>query len=312
MNAKSMVPEAVVAHALSLSKHMSVEQVFQLMVDNCIAHIRANEVAVEQGQGMENLHQMRVGLRRLASACKLFGDCFLLPAELEQGLDALQAQLGHARDWEVMLEHTLAPLWDATPELDLLEALLREHSAAWQLDAMAVVASGDYSRLLDAVCDWSERQGWRDNWSVQSQKIALAPIARMADRIVKQRRQVLLKRVQKLRRADNQTRHRVRIAAKKVRYGSEFLQSLYRGRKVHQYLQALKGLQDGLGALNDLAVAEHLLWQLVGERPTLAACVNEVGYFLAHRVKAEKRKLPGLWKKFCNASVPRRHGDGAK
>ena len=55
-------------------------------------------------------------------------------------------------------------------------------------------------------------------------------------------------------------RHRLRIALKKLRYATEFFEALYR-KSTRPYLAALKDLQDGLGHLNDVAVAQGLARQ---------------------------------------------------
>src|SRR3546814_11189111 len=61
-------------------------------------------------------------------------------------------------------------------------------------------------------------------------------------------------------------RHEVRKDAKKLRYASEFFTSLFdrkRERRRHKkFVAALEGVQDKLGALNDLATAPQLLEQL--------------------------------------------------
>jgi hypothetical protein len=51
----------------------------------------------------------------------------------------------------------------------------------------------------------------------------------------------------------------VRIALKKLRYATEFFAVLYPTKHTKPYLGALKELQDDLGHLNDVAVAEQLI-----------------------------------------------------
>ena len=54
-------------------------------------------------------------------------------------------------------------------------------------------------------------------------------------------------------------RHELRIAVKKLRYLAEFYQPLFPRKHSKPYLAALKDLQDGLGHLNDIAVASRLI-----------------------------------------------------
>ena len=51
----------------------------------------------------------------------------------------------------------------------------------------------------------------------------------------------------------------MRIALKKLRYATEFFAALYPKKRTKPHLAALKELQDGLGHLNDVAVAERLI-----------------------------------------------------
>src|SRR5262249_31602066 len=58
-------------------------------------------------------------------------------------------------------------------------------------------------------------------------------------------------------------RHKLRIAGKKLRYAVEFFAGLFPGKKCARRrkaaLEALKALQDALGALNDITVREKLV-----------------------------------------------------
>ncbi|WP_024927386.1 MULTISPECIES: CHAD domain-containing protein [unclassified Mesorhizobium] len=63
--------------------------------------------------------------------------------------------------------------------------------------------------------------------------------------------------------ADDETRHEVRIVAKKLRYAAEFFEPLYKSKaeaKRHRrFITAMEDLQDLLGSLNDLATAPDML-----------------------------------------------------
>jgi len=76
-------------------------------------------------------------------------------------------------------------------------------------------------------------------------------------------------------------RHRIRIAAKKARYGIEFFADLLPGREVRQHLRRLGTLQEGLGKMNDAAVAEHLLDTLGTEEDIAEAAAFVRGYLTA-------------------------------
>ena len=61
--------------------------------------------------------------------------------------------------------------------------------------------------------------------------------------------------------------HRLRIGLKKLRYACEFFAPLYSGKKVGRYLKALRGLQNDLGHLNDVANVRGVVHALVKDAP---------------------------------------------
>jgi len=106
-----------------------------------------------------------------------------------------------------------------------------------------------------------------------------------------------------------QARHQVRLDAKKLRYSAEFFEHAFpkSGRRRRRFIEALKGLQDQLGALNDIAVAETIARHGVHGRGAvdLAFTAGEiVGELRAEEPRvveraveafAEFRKTPKFW-----------------
>ena len=60
-------------------------------------------------------------------------------------------------------------------------------------------------------------------------------------------------------------RHELRIRFKKLRYGTEFFASLFPGREVDRFRNVVARMQDLLGQLNDVAVAQHVLNDLLDD-----------------------------------------------
>jgi triphosphatase len=83
----------------------------------------------------------------------------------------------------------------------------------------------------------------------------------------------------------DEERHEVRKGAKRLRYGAEFLGSLFpskkRARRYGKFVKSLEKLQDQLGALNDMATAPSVLDRL-GLRDDPGA-----KRLLAHRKKSK-------------------------
>jgi len=74
--------------------------------------------------------------------------------------------------------------------------------------------------------------------------------------------------------ATPETRHAARLAAKKLRYATEFFASLYPTKRTRNYRRALAALQDELGLWNDTHVAARLAAELAGPQSPAAAAFS--------------------------------------
>jgi len=298
---------AIKAEPVELDAQMNIEQAFQVIVTNCLAQIQHNEPGVVQGTGPEAVHQMRVGLRRLRSALRLFGPLVPLGGELQSELDWLGTELGAARDWEVLAGSTLARLASACPgepELAQVQQAAMEQAVQRRQAAAAAVASQRYVRLLLNIAAWSTGARWRASLDAAAGEALAAPVDAWAREALARVHAKLRKRGKRLQRATPEQRHRLRIAAKKVRYATEFFRTLCAPRRVKTYLQVLAGIQDSLGGLNDAAVADGLLRQLAHDDGAPAQAAGFARGWLAGHLETDLRKLRKLWKRFASTRPP--------
>jgi CHAD domain-containing protein len=112
------------------------------------------------------------------------------------------------------------------------------------------------------------------------------------------------RRARDLAHADAPRRHRLRIAAKRMRYATEFFESLYPARQVRPFIKALAALQDVLGRLNDAAVAQQLLRELAQQQPAQALGAGFVCGLLSAREQQTRRKLCKRWKALRRTAPP--------
>jgi triphosphatase len=158
------------------------------------------------------------------------------------------------------------------------------------------VASPRFGKLVNMLEQWIEQRGWRDEITAKARTRLKMRVTAFASTILEQEQQRLLKRGRKLRQSDPAARHRVRIAAKRARYATEFFASLYPGKRVRPHVQALTAVQDELGWLNDAAVAGRLLDELDDDsqgaragaamaRGYLASCMEEGAPMVRKRLK---------------------------
>src|SRR5205814_3842551 len=90
--------------------------------------------------------------------------------------------------------------------------------------------------------------------------------------IIHRRHKRLVKDAARLDRLGPVERHRLRIAAKRLRYGVDAMASLFPRKRAERYLDVLVALQDALGNANDAVNALRLLAELApDERFTVFA-----------------------------------------
>jgi inorganic triphosphatase YgiF len=266
-------PPLVKAEPVRLKPAMCAEDALKAIAASCIAQIQGNEDGVMQDGDPEHLHQMRVGLRRLRSLLKMFEDAAPLPAGLDQELRWLGQELGAARDWEVLADDTLSQLMQAhpgEPALLPLQQAAQAEARARRATAGQALGSVRYARLMLRLIAWLHGERWRQDAAPEQLAALAAPVKRYARRVLKEGTRRMARRARKLAAADGPARHRLRIAAKRMRYTTEFFASLYSARQVRRFVRALSALQDTLGQLNDAAVARKAVRELAAPQPAQA------------------------------------------
>lgn len=298
---------AVKAAPLQLSPSMSVEEAFKAIINNCLSQIQANETGVTTQHDVESVHQMRVGLRRLRSALGMFKKVIVCPDELQDRLRWLGTELGAARDWDVLTEATLPTLQRKIAgkvSLKPISEATREVARKNHDTAAAAVLSPQYTELILMFYGWMQGDEWRASLTSAQRRTLSKPVSRFSDKTLLHDQERLLRRGIHLKGADPETRHQVRIAAKKTRYATEFFASLYPAKRVRPYVKALSGLQDELGWLNDAAVASKLLEELETAQPDLRGNIGFVRGYLACSTESDDVELCRLWTVFKPMPLP--------
>lgn len=292
------------AMPIELSFETTTEQAFVSVIGNCLAQVQGNETAVIAGPNPESIHQMRVGLRRLRFALRLFRPMAPCPAPLLAELKWLAAELGNARDWTVFEEVTLPTIMQSCPaetELTNLQQSVADTTREHESAAAAAVRSGRYTRLLlDLGC-------WMQGLIPAPTSLSAPPpsLQKFSTKTLKFWRRRLL--VQSKAMGDDGTdasRHQMRIAVKKLRYATEFLAALFLAKRVRPFVRALVALQDELGRHNDSVVGIGLLRQLAAERPELASPANFVQGYLVATMQGGHSRSTRIWKKFLDLDFP--------
>lgn len=306
------------ARPVALDEGLAAGAALRRVALACIAQMQANEDGFLAGGDPEYLHQLRVGLRRLRSCLGL-----VAVATAKEAVAPLAAEtrwlgnaLGPARDWDVFMTETLPPVASAFPSAPGLASfraraarVRRAHLAA----ARASIGSARYVELLlwlgeafarDDLAAFAPRAGAAPDGEPKPAPPGVdAPVTVFAAYVLQRRDKALRKRGKRVPDAPPAVRHEARIAAKKLRYAAEFFAALYPPRRVERFVEALEGLQDILGALNDAAVVGRLLDEVAaaGGKPVPANVDGLVRGWVAAHAAHELARFKRAWREFEGA-----------
>lgn len=262
-----------------------------------------HETGVLADEDPEELHQMRVGMRRLRTALSGFAPAIELPHEArEKQVAKVARHLGKLRDLDV-LKDLLSDLETA------LEGTERDtlSQAFTELEATRIAAAEKVQKKLHKDRYLNLKKGleqWLDQ--PQYQKVgAMTLDVVLPDLLLPQISQFLLHPgwlvgtklengniylLERLNQAEvashldvyGDTLHSLRKAAKRVRYQMELFTEFY-GETYAHYLKQTKQLQAVLGKIQDCFVLKEFLDEvfedsLAQKLPTLTTHLNQVRY----------------------------------
>ncbi|WP_188910880.1 CYTH and CHAD domain-containing protein [Salinarimonas ramus] len=267
---------------VALDPAMSAGAAFQAIARACLAQLVANEEALRSLGAPGAIHQSRVALRRLRAAISLFK--IVVEDERRRAVSAelkwMANALGAARDLDVQIATMVEPARAAEPDdpdLAHLAAAFAARREAALADAREASLGERYRLMLVDTAAWIEAGAWLEGERPQRD----APVAEFAARLLRKKRKRIAREGADLAALDADTRHEVRIEVKKLRYATEFFESVFatphvagetakearkQAKKAARkatarhaaMLSLLETLQEDLGALNDLAVGARM------------------------------------------------------
>ena len=223
------------------------------IVRTAYQHLRANQTGVLESENPEYVHQMRVAVRRLRSALRMFPQTTAEDLRSRHGaaLRTLARALGTVRDLDVFGQTALSALRDLSrPQARAVRAAIASRAGSARASAREYLQTPDYERLTARLALWlaAEPPDARGEGLMQ---LARRQLARLHKRVARG--------AARLDALDDAGRHRLRVQVKRARYAAEFFSRLYARDAVRPYAAALSELQDCLGSLTDINMARGLL-----------------------------------------------------
>jgi inorganic triphosphatase YgiF len=301
------------APVVPLAGELSPAEACRHIALSCLDHLLCNRDGAAIGTDPEYVHQMRVAMRRLYAALRLFSP--VIPKTFSSSLKALfkplMAQLGKARDLDVLQTEIVAPVRDALPDeprlTALAEVIARRHEQA-RAAAHAMLQSAAFGHdILQALQMLHQPLPTIAPTSAPEHPLSELSLTAFASQRLRRLGKQLLRHAREAKENDPTALHALRIAGKRLRYALEFFAPLAPQKKANDTLRQLIRLQNTLGQLNDLAQAGALLADCAGNDPQLREAVTLIGGWHGPRYTALRATLPAALKRLHHLRLPTLH-----
>ncbi len=255
------------AKKVTLKKHWTTCRAMRVIMSANLVHFEANLQGGVVGHDPEFVHQLRLSLRRMRSAVRIFK-----PTGIESivaDLKWLDATLGELRDFHIFTTKVLPPLCHAfaDPLVSNKVALAASREAGLKFNAVRdALTSERLTRALLAMNAWlATLTQWTYVGSFETMvgkdlcQRATISIERFSAKEIVQAQRKLVHFEHRVSELSSAARHRIRINGKRVRDTVEFFASLCGEKRVVALLKCLEAIQDQLGEANDYEVSKHLM-----------------------------------------------------
>lgn len=285
----------------ALAAQLPAGEALRLICRQQLQAIEQHRPGAMLGRDPEELHDLRVAVRRTRSAQREFRKFFPM-----ESLECFRAEFrwlgtvtGPVRDLDVYLEQL--PAYRALLPVETAEALepfrrfLLRQRRTEQRRLVRRLAS---LRLQQLLADWQGFLGGADgnSWPERTAR----PIDEIARRHVWKRYRSFLRQGSAITASSpDHDLHRLRIAGKKLRYLVEFFRPLYPAAEIELLIKAMKGIQDFLGEYQDCVVQQAHLAAMARQMAAEGALAPETDWALAQLVTALRRRQHQLRGKFA-------------
>lgn len=315
-------PARTQAGGAALHARLTPAAALRRVVALCLAQIEAGSPGMLHASGLvasartrnsvpaatgsaEQVHQMRVALRRLRCALRFF-DCAAarcLRKRFGDALRGLARVLGAQRNWDVFIADTLPQCGLPPASLRLLRSRAQQQRNAAHERVREHISAPAHARMLCGLATWlaggaeggsnggSHR---RSNHTDVQQDPATSPRHKLKPQVRKRlaRLQRRVKRgAKRFSALSRSERHALRIEVKRLRYAVEWSGPLFDPKAARCHAGALAALQEMLGHLTDINTARMMLGTLEAADAVPAVVPAAVSPSARQRLRAREREL---------------------
>lgn len=281
----------------------NVPEVFEAIARHQWGVIRDWEPIALDSRTGHGVHILRIGYRRLRSAFMVFRRIMHRDWSRELGRDMkwTAGGLGPARDLHVFATEgmVLTPeQLTARPGGEKFLAILQDHQRLAHKRVRDTLESRRYAEFQETMEGWFK--------TGQPVMESAETIGEFAARSLDKRCERLLKGGTNFEALPDHELHTLRLHAKKFRYAVDFFRSVFPVAEGDRYILALKDLQDGLGAMNDLAMLPQIMRHLLAnvDDEDVRALGQEILTSRRERTDRVRSELPQIWNHWQSLKQP--------
>lgn len=265
-----------------------------------------HEAGSRTGEDIEDVHDMRVAIRRMRSALRLLSPYYKakIVRAYNSHLRTIARALGAVRDLDVLLVDLQrhADAHDDTARLQPLFEMIEEDIRSRRQDLNRALDKNSYAQFIEDFTAFllTEGAGARADHSGDVQP---SRVRHVLPTLIYTHLGSVRAYDEVLPGADDTTLHALRIEFKRLRYAVTLFSDVL-GSSVKDFIEEIKTAQDHLGRMNDIVSAQAYL------RPYLKSLDAETTDALSRyldALDAENAELhagvPALWKRFNSKPV---------
>jgi len=248
------------AAPVTLERGATLREALRPVLLSCLDQITQNASQVASGEhGDEHVHQLRIGLRRLRSAWRLFGADASDPALGRHATEVFRA-LGASRDRSVLAQTLADELAAAMRASGHVVVLPRLRGAGDEARCVEVARGIEMQALMLSLFEWTQGAASPGAETPTAAQVAAAQAldgdaARHLRKKLRRLHRQVVRDLRRFAKLDDPARHRIRKRGKRLRYGLEFAQGLLGRKKTQACIDRLKDALDALGRYMDLGIA---------------------------------------------------------
>jgi CHAD domain-containing protein len=290
--ARTKKPSRSAIRMLAIEPATTLEELLQLALSRSVNQILRQEVLVRDSDDPEDVHQLRVGIRRLHSDLRTFA-----PMLRQQPLRALRtdlkwlgASVGALRDCDVLSKRINSEVRALDHPDDrgvaVLKARLEDEHDTLHTALLEVLESTRHTAIVDSLTRLSDNPPVRSKSAHEASKRASLSAARFVEPPWDNLRDAVaaLDAI-----PSDAALHSVRILTKRCRYAVEAVAPVL--AEAAPFAKALADLQAVLGDHHDTVVAEEWLLAAAKEAPDS----ERIAYDLVFRERTTRARLRAAW-----------------